>query len=162
MPRGPRLLIDDACYHIYTRGNHQQGVFNEPMDYETYLLRLKKYKARYGFLLYGYCLMSNHPHMAGEIENAKDLSYFMHDLNRSYTAFFNTKYKKVGYLWQGRFQSRIITKDQYLIDCINYIELNPVRAGIVNSPIDYLYSSYRERVLGIIDNKEPLLDRLVL
>ena len=161
MPRGPRLLIDNACYHIYTRGNHKQSVFNKDEDYEIYRLRLRKYKVRYGFLLYGYCLMPNHPHMIGEIENSKDLSCFMHDLNRSYTAFFNKKYKKVGYLWQGRFQTKIITKDQYLIDCINYIELNPVRAGLVKSPMDYPYSSYRERVFGE-DNGLLMLDKLAL
>jgi putative transposase len=161
MPRGPRLLIDNACYHIYTRGNHKHNVFNAGEDYETYRLRLKKYKDRYGFLLYGYCLMSNHPHIIGEIENSKDLSHFMHDLNRSYTAFFNKKYEKVGYLWQGRFQTRIITKDQYLINCINYIELNPVRAGLVKAPLDYPYSSYRERVFGV-DKKLSMLSKLTL
>ncbi len=161
MPRGPRLLIDDACYHVYIRGNHKQSIFKETQDYENYLLRLKKYKSKYGFMLYGYCLMPTHPHLAGEIKNSKDLSLFMHDLNRSYTAFFNAKYKQVGYLWQGRFNSRVITKDRYLIDCINYIELNPVRAGLVNSPIEYPYSSYKERVFGV-DKKYSMLDDMLI
>ena len=161
MPRGTRLLIDNACYHIYIRGNHKEAVFKEKQDYENYLLRLKKYKSRYGFLLYGYCLMPNHPHLVGEIKISKDLSLFMHDISRSYTTFFNTKYNKVGYLWQGRFNSKVIAKDKYLLDCVNYVELNPVRAGLVNSPVEYPYSSYKERVFGV-SAEDSILDRLVI
>ena len=161
MPSGPRLLLDNVCYHITSRGNQKQKVFIEDEDFEYYLVKLKKYKRKYDFLLYVYCLMPNHPHISGEIKDPKDLSRFMHALTRSYTAYFNKKYKKVGHLWQGRFQSRIVTKDGYLIDCINYIELNPVRAGLVKSPIDWPYSSYRERVLGV-DKKCAMLDDLVI
>ncbi|MBU4312008.1 MAG: transposase [Candidatus Omnitrophica bacterium] len=161
MPTGPRLLLDNVCYHITSRGNQKQKVFIEDEDFKYYLAKLRKYKHKYGFLLYADCLMPNHPHLLGEIKNPKDLSHFMHDLTRSYTSYFNDKYKKVGHLWQGRFQSRIVTKDDYLIDCINYIELNPVRAGLVKSPMDWPYSSYRERVLGV--NKEyAILDDLVI
>ena len=161
MPSGPRLLLDNVLYHIISRGNQQQKTFIDNEDFEYYLMRLRKYKRRYEFLLYAYCLMPNHPHILGEIKNPKDLSCFMHDLTRSYTAYFNKKYKKVGHLWQGRFKSKIVTKDQYLIDCINYIELNPVRAGLVKSPMDWPYSSYRERVLDA-DKRYSILDDLVI
>ena len=151
MPSGPRLLINNACYHIITRGNQRQTIFRNQSDYHNYLLRLKKYKIRYNLFIFGYCLMPNHIHIIGEINNPIHLSSFMHDLNRSYTAYFNTKYKKVGYLWQGRFKSKIVSKDRYLIDCVNYIETNPVRAKLVNSSAEYLYSSYRQRVLGLAE-----------
>jgi putative transposase len=147
MPTGPRLLLANACYHIITRGNQRQQVFLDKQDYEAYLLKLKKYKRRYPFLLYGFCLMPNHIHMIGEPEETSLFAKFMQGLNRSYTAYFNGRYKKVGHLWQGRFKSKVIVKDNYLIDCIHYVELNPVRANMVKAAGDYLWSSYRERIL---------------
>ncbi|MBU1147734.1 MAG: transposase [Candidatus Omnitrophica bacterium] len=161
MPSGPRLLLENVCYHITSRGNQKQKTFIEDEDFQYYLAKLRKYKCQYEFSLYAHCLMPNHPHLLGEIKNPKDLSSFMHALTRSYTAYFNKKYKKVGHLWQGRFRSRIVTKDEYLINCINYIELNPVRAELVKSPMDWPYSSYRERVLGA-DRKHSMLDDLAI
>jgi len=102
MPTGPRLLLANACYHIITRGNQRQQVFLEERDYKAYLLSLRRYKKRYGFLLYGFCLMPNHIHLVGEPKELKGLAKFMQGLTRSYTAYFNRKYKKVGHLWQGR------------------------------------------------------------
>jgi len=159
MPTGSRLLLANACYHIITRGNQRQQVFCDEKDYTTYLLTLRRYKKRYGFLLYGFCLMPNHIHMVGEPREVKNLAKFMQGLLRSYTAYFNKRYKKVGHLWQGRFKSKIIVKDNYLIDCIHYIELNPVRADMAKTTGDYAWSSYRERIL---DKKTQgwLLDEL--
>lgn len=124
MPIRPRLTIDRACYHITTRGNQRQSVFRMEADYVKYIEFLRRYKRKYGFKLYGYCLMPNHVHLIGEIEEKMKLSKFMHGLNRSYTLYFNSKYRKVGHLWQGRFRSRVLNKDEYLINCINYVELN--------------------------------------
>lgn len=145
MPNGPRVILENVCYHIVTRGNRKLQVFMEEEDYEEYLARLSLYKKRYDFSLYGYCLMPNHIHMLGETKPAKNLSKFMHGLLRSYTAYYNKKYDKVGHLWQGRFRTKIITKDEYLIDCINYIDLNPVRTMTIKSPQEYNWSSYNER-----------------
>lgn len=158
MPGGPRIIVENACYHLIARGNQKQKIFRERKDYEEYLDRLKRYKREFGFSLYGYCLMPNHIHMLGEIKPASQLSHFMASLLRSYTAYFNEKYGKEGHLWQGRFKSRVITKDRYLIDCLSYIELNPVRADMVNTPYEYHWSSYNERVgeekveIGLLSN----------
>jgi len=120
-----------------------------------------KYKKRYKFKLYGYCFMPNHVHIIGRVEgNGRNLSKFMHALNMTYTGYFNNKYQKVGHLWQGRFKSRVIVRDKYMIDCINYIELNPVRAGLVESPHEYIWSSYRER--NMIGPSFNILDSLSL
>jgi putative transposase len=148
MPTGPRLLLENACYHIITRGNHRQEVFLNESDYKQYLVTLKRYKRRYGFLLYGFCLMSNHIHLIGEPRRLENLAKFMQGLSRAYTAYFNKRYKKVGHLWQGRFKSKVIVKDAYLIDCIHYIEFNPVRANLARTAAEYLWSSHRERVLS--------------
>ena len=161
MPNGARIVLDNVFYHIMTRGNHKLAIFNEVRDFDEYLIRLKRYKYKYKFKLYGYCLMPNHIHIVGEIADKKHLAKFMHGLNRSYTAYFNDKYGKVGHLWQGRFVSKIIVKDRYAIDCINYVELNPIRARMANAPHEYVWSSYKERNLNM-DASEGLLDKLIL
>ncbi len=161
MPSGPRLLLDNACYHIITRGNQKQLIFQDQKDYMEYLDRLRKYKKEYDFLLYGYCLMPNHIHLLGEIKVTQDLSHFMSSLQRSYTAYFNKRYGKVGHLWQGRYKTKVITKDRYLLDCINYIEFNPVKANLVNNIREYKWSSYLERALDGSQEK-PLINNIVL
>ena len=159
MPTGPRLLITGACYHIITRGNQRQQIFYDEKDFRVCLLTMKRYKKRYGFLLYGFCLMPNHIHLVGEPKEPQNMSKFMQGFLRSYTAYFNKRYKKVGHLWQGRFKSKVIVKDRYLLDCIQYIELNPVRANMVKSAGDYAWSSYKERVLSYANNGR-MLDEL--
>lgn len=161
MPAGPRILLDNVCYHIMVRGNQKRRVFKEGEDPREYLARLGKYKKRHGFRLYGFCFMPNHIHLLGEVGEKENLARFMHDLNRSYTAYFNRKYGKVGYLWQGRFKSKVVLKDEYLINCINYLELNPVRGGMVRTPDEYPWSSYKERNLGTAKG-EQILDSLVI
>lgn len=161
MPTGPRLLLKNACYHIITRGNQNQRVFLDEEDCKVYLSRLKRYKLRHGFLLYAFCLMPNHVHLIGEPKKIVDLAKFMHGLNRSYTAYFNKKYNKVGHLWQGRFRSKVVVKDDYLIVCLNYIELNPVRANMVKTAPDYAWSSYKERVIAE-DASVKIVDNLYL
>jgi len=160
MPTGPRFLLPHACYHIITRGNQRQEVFLDQKDYTRYLTKLKYYKGRYSFLLYGFCLMPNHVHIIGQSKENGNLAKFMQGLNRSYTAHFNKRYKKTGHLWQGRFKSKVIAKDGYLVDCIQYIEHNPMRANLAKTAAEYPWSSYRERALAKDDNN--LLDELHL
>ena len=156
-----RLVLDNGCYHITIRGNQRQKVFIREEDYEKYLEKLKKYKWKYAFRLYGYCLMPNHIHIIGEADKKENLAKFMQGINRAYTAYFNRTYRKVGHLWQGRFKSKIVIKDEYLLNTINYVELNPVRANIVRTPQEYRWSSYRERNLGV-PKEEHMLDTLSL
>lgn len=147
MPKGPRVVLDGMLYHIMVRGNQKQKIFIKSIDFEEYLKRVRYYKRKYKFRLYGFCLMPNHIHIMGEIMQKDNLSKFMQGMNRSYTSYFNKKYNKVGHLWQGRYISKLITKDQYAVDCINYIELNPVRAELAKLPSEYKWSSYSERTL---------------
>jgi len=152
-----RLLIKNACYHIYARGNQKQTVFRDKEDFEFYLCRIKHYKKKKSFLIYGYCLMPNHIHLIGEPLYPEKLPKFMQCLQRSYTAYYNKKYDKVGHLWQDRFKAKIINKDQYLLNCIAYAEQNPMRANLVKNIEEYKFSSYYERNLtppkysGLID-----------
>ena len=151
-----RIYVDNGYFHIIVRGNQKQPVFKELEDYSLYIKLLKKYKRKYSFKLYGYCLMPNHVHIVGQAEKSVNLSKFMQALNRAYTGCFNKKYEKVGHLWQGRFKSRVMVNDEYFINCINYIECNPVRASIVTSPEQYRWSSYKERIY--LDHYTTMLD----
>lgn len=152
MSRMPRLILyaDNACYHIIARGNQKQNIFIEEEDREKYMFIIKHYKKRYRFWLYSFCLMANHIHLILEPNNSwGSISQIMQGINLTYCQWFNTKYAKNGHLWQGRFKSYLIQKNEYLIHCMNYVELNPVRAGLVENPLNYMWSSHKYRVLGI-------------
>jgi putative transposase len=155
MSRTQRLIINNASYHIMVRGNQKQITFIEEEDFAKYLDLLRHYKREYGFKLYGYCLMPNHVHLILEVEDGIDLSKIMQGLNQAYTLWFNKKYEKVGHLWQGRYKSMVIQKNKYMLDCLEYVELNPIRANISKSPFDYPWSSWKAR-LGYM--KDGLLD----
>lgn len=158
MPRTARLFIENACYHIVARGNQKQTVFWDYEDFKYCLRLIHKYKVKCGCLIYGYCLMSNHIHLILESPFGREaMSSFMHGLNQTYAMKFNGKYNKVGHLWQNRYKNFAVLKDPYLINLISYIELNPVRANVAPRPEDYLWSSYRARVLG---EKNIILDSL--
>ncbi len=152
MSRSPRFVLEGACYHIITRGNQRQVVFKRQEDFLKYLGILGKCKKRFRISLYCYCLMSNHVHLVLEPHDPDMLSKAMQSLNQAYTRYFNHTYRKTGHLWQGRYKSLVITKDRYLLDCINYIECNPVRAKIVSTPLEYLWSSYKSRTIGSKDS----------
>jgi len=148
MPRGARILVENACYHIFNRGNQKRSIFLDAADYQRYLFLLKLYKSKYKVKLYGWCLMPNHFHLIVEPKHSETLEKFMQSLTQTYTFSFNRKYKTTGRLWQGRFKHRVMEKEKYLIDCIFYVEANPVRAGLVDTPSKYPWSSYQTRIFG--------------
>lgn len=158
MVRTARYIIENACYHVVNRGNQKQAVFFEEEDYVKYLCILKHYKRKYGFFLYAYCLMPNHIHLIIGIKGTEGMAKFMQGLTQTYTIWFNKKYKKVGRLWQGRFKSMVIQEDKYLIDCLGYVELNPVRAKLVLRPEDYAWSSWKERMFDAKTDNGRLID----
>ncbi|MDD5691701.1 MAG: transposase [Candidatus Omnitrophica bacterium] len=155
MARAARLTLENACYHIMTRGNQKQTTFIENEDFVKYFKLIKHYKRKYGFKLYGYCLMPNHVHLIVTLGRPVKLGKIMQGLNQTYTMWFNKKYNKVGHLWQGRYKSMLIQKNKYLLDCIEYVEMNPIRAKMNKSPFDYPWNSWKER-MGYIENS--LLD----
>lgn len=153
MARTPRVVMDNAVYHIITRGNQKQKVFREQNDHQEYLKLLLKYKDKYRFKLYSFCLMPNHVHLLLQVDKGRILNNIMSGLNLSYTIYFNYKYGAVGHLWQGRFKSRIIAKDAYFLECLKYIEANPVRAFLVRQVDEYQWSSnnLKNKIPGLID-----------
>jgi len=143
MPRTRRCLLSQSYYHIMTRGNNRNVVFKSDEDFQYYLSLVAKYKIEHPFDLYHYCLMPNHTHFLIQTKKAADFSVFMKKLNLAYFHHFNQEYGWIGHFWQDRYKSQAVGKDAYFIQCGKYIELNPVRAKIVEKPEDYQYSSYK-------------------
>lgn len=152
MPRPARFLLSQSFYHVITRGNNKNTIFRFDTDYLSFLGLLARYKEELPFNLYHYCLMPNHVHMLIQTKKAPDFSLFMKKLNLSYFYYYKKLYGWVGHFWQDRFKSQPVGKDEYFIQCGKYIELNPVRANMVEKPEDYYYSSYRYYVLGEKNN----------
>jgi len=142
MPRSPRLLLSQSYYHIMTRGNNRNIIFKKSQDYQYFIKRIKKYKKESPFDLYHYCLMPTHTHFLIRTRKSKEFSQFMKKLNLAYIYYYKFNYGWDGHFWKGRFKSQPVGKDEYFIQCGKYIELNPVRAKIVEDPGDYSYSSY--------------------
>jgi len=147
MSRLNRSSLTYNYYHIITRGNRKQTVFRTIQDYEKYLNILKKAKYKHKILLYAYCLMPNHVHLLIETKTTSNMSKFMQWINLVYATHFNNTYQIPGHLWQGRFISKPILKEKYLIDCADYIESNPIRANMVKDITEYPWNSYKERFL---------------
>jgi REP element-mobilizing transposase RayT len=135
MARRPRIQFEGAFYHIIVRGNQRQDIFDDEGDRRRYLERLRVYKDKCGFLLYAYVLMSNHVHLLIETP-ADPISRIMQMINFTYTQYFNRKYGKVGYLFQGRYKFFLCDKDGYLLSLVRYIHHNPVRAGLAKDSSD--------------------------
>ena len=148
MSRPYRLQAENSFYHITSRGNERKDIFRKESDYLKFLEYVLKAKERHQFYLYAYVLMTNHYHLL--IETAKaNLSRIMQNINTSYTTYHNVKYQRSGHLFQGRYKSIVVDKEEYYLELSRYIHLNPVRAGMVEMPQDYRWSSY----LGYINNK---------
>ncbi|MGB9698790.1 MAG: transposase [Thermodesulfobacteriota bacterium] len=164
MPRTARIAPKGHIYHILTRGNNGQEVFKAEGDFRRYLELLVHYKEKYKFKLYHYVLMPNHVHLVIEpLEDGGDLSEIMKGISLAYALYYKRKYDYKGHFWQDRYKSIIIGKDNYLLACGSYVELNPVRAGIVVDPGQYPWSSYRVYGYGKLDvlvDEHPIYERL--
>ncbi|MDV4150414.1 transposase [Clostridium sp. AL.422] len=155
-----------AIYHVGTRGNHKEKLFNDLEDFNVYLGKLEEsliYYKELNYTVVAYCLMSNHVHLLIKTDKAP-LTSLMRRLNSTYALYYNLKYKCVGHLFEGRYFYEMITDYGHLLELSRYIHLNPVRANIVDHPKKYKWSSYTmfvgNRKLNII-NPEIVLDRFV-
>ena len=154
MPRTARQLVDDSCYHVLTRGNNRAAVFHEPADYQRYGQLLLELLPTHRVQVYHYCLMTNHVHLLVRTATGAGLRQAMQQLNLRYALAYKRKYGHTGHLWQDRFKSLPIADDSYLLQCGTYIELNPVRARMVQQPPDYPWSSARRYLTG---HRDPLI-----
>mgnify|MGYP003387560800 CR=1 FL=1 len=156
MPRKARVLVSGCPHHIVQRGHNRNAVFLADEDYQFYLENLLEWKTNLEVKLYGWCLMTNHIHLIVEpMDKPESLSLLMKRLSGRQAAYTNKLEGRCGSLWQGRFKASPIQKDAYLLACIRYVELNPVKAGMVKTVAEYPWSSYCERA-GLKERK--LLD----
>ena len=167
MARPLRIEFPGAIYHVTSRGNERKAVYKSQRDREKFISYLESATERYEAVIHVYCLMDNHYHLLIETP-AGNLSQIMHHVNRVYTTYFNTKRSRAGHLFQGRYKAILIDADEYAKELSRYIHLNPVRAGIAETPTEYKWSSCqyytvkkkapewlkRQFILGYFDQKK--------
>lgn len=146
MPVVKRIVLPNHPHHVIHRGHNRRDIFFGDGDRAYYLRNLREFKERFGCKVYSYCLMSNHVHMiVNPCENAGSLALLMKRLAARQTRMVNKMKGASGTLWDSRYRSSLIDTERYLPACCRYIEMNPVRAGIVKRPEEYHWSSYRTK-----------------
>ena len=148
MARLPRFVIPGQTQHLILRGNNRSDIFRAEADYHFYLEKLQLACATHGCAVHAYVLMTNHVHLLLTPQAEQSLPKAIQMLGRYYVQYYNYRYRRTGTLWEGRYKATLIDSETYLLTCMRYIELNPVRAGMVAHPSDYPWSSYQHNALG--------------
>ncbi len=151
MPRRARIAIAGIPWHIIQRGNNRSVCFFTGEDNRYYLQTLQEQSEKYRCAIHAYVLMTNHVHLLITPEEKTSASLMMKHLGQRYTQYINKTYRRSGTLWEGRFKSCLAQVEQYILACYRYIELNPVRAGMVHDPADYPWSSHAYNAYGKTD-----------
>lgn len=141
MARPLRIEFPGALYHVTSRGDRREPIFEDDEDRLKFMDVLAEVAKRFNWICYAYCLMTNHYHLVVETPEG-NLSKGMRQLNGMYTQASNRRHKRVGHLFQGRFKGILVDRDSYLLELARYVVLNPVRAGMVRHPKEYPWSSY--------------------
>ena len=148
MPRSLRIQDAGYVHHVVLRGNDRQVIFKSREDYLTYLGFLDQARRDYPIRIYNFALMDNHIHLLVEPVADGNLSKAMEEASKAYAKYFNKKYGRVGHVFQGRFKSFLIQDDRYFFACSRYIDLNPVKARIVDSPKQFPWSGHNLLAMG--------------
>lgn len=142
MARLPRLTVPGYPHHVIQRGNNRQPIFTSQADYEFFLDLLDENVRKFGVALHAYVLMGNHFHLLVTPQTDTALPQMMQAIGRRYVRYFNNAQQRSGTLWEGRYRATLIQADRYLLACMAYMDLNPVRAGLVGQARDYPWSSH--------------------
>ncbi len=148
MARLPRFSLPGQPQHVIVRGNNRAEIFRADADYRFYLEKLQLACEKHACRLHAYVLMTNHVHLLINPQEAQSIGKAMQLLGRYYVQYYNYNYQRTGTLWEGRHKATLIDSEAYLLTCMRYIELNPVRAGMVTHPSEYPWSSYQCNALG--------------
>lgn len=143
MARLPRLTVPGYPHHVIHRGNNRQAVCLDDQDFQTLLALIAECAKRHAVALHSYVLMNNHFHLLATPEGEGGLPAMMQGVGRRYAQYFNKRHQRTGTLWEGRYRATLVQAERYLLACMAYIDLNPVRAGLVVHPADYRWSSYK-------------------
>jgi len=152
MARLPRFFVKGETLHIVQRGNNRNPIFCANHDCLYFLDCLQRARLEHGLVIHAYVLMTNHLHLLASPEHEASLPKTLQSVGRRYVQHFNYAYKRTGTLWEGRYRATLIDSERYLLTCMRYIELNPVRAGMVDHPANYPWSSYRSNAIGDRDS----------
>ena len=153
MARLPRFVLPGQPQHVIQRGNNRDIIFVGDEDYQFYLEKLEDACVRFDCELHAYVLMTNHVHLLITPHTEEGISKVMQSIGRYYVQYFNYHHDRTGTLWEGRYKATLLDSEQYLLTCYRYIELNPVRAGMVGHPSQYRWSSYYHNAQGKEDNR---------
>jgi len=153
MPRRPRIQLNGVPLHIVQRGHNREPCFFSEEDYTSYMHWLGEALGDNECQLHAYALMTNHVHLLLTPKKAEAVPKLIMSLGRRYVQYVNRTYKRTGTLWDSRYKSSVIQADTYLLTCQRYIELNPVRAAMVDDPAHYRWTSYRHNALGATDSR---------
>ena len=147
MARLPRLNIPNIPQHVIQRGNNRQTCFFTEQDYVVYLDKLRLYADKLSVNVHAFTLMTNHVHILMTPSTEKGVSQLMQSLGRCYVMYINKTHKRSGTLWEGRYKSTLVDSEHYFLTVSRYIELNPVRANMVQHPAEYPWTSYHHNAL---------------
>ncbi len=142
MARLPRLILAGQTHHLIQRGHNRQAIFVDDQDRRKYVDTLREVAAIHGVAVHAYVLMDNHVHLLVTPQQSDGASCMMQALGRRYVAWFNQRHGRSGTLWEGRFRGALIDSERYFLTCMRYIDLNPVRAGMVTNCRDFIWSSH--------------------
>lgn len=142
MARLPRYVLPGQPQHIIQRGNNRQVIFTNDSDFQFFRDAMVTAAEQHGLAIHAYVWMSNHIHLLATPEHEQSISKVFQSVGRKYVQYFNHTHKRTGTLWEGRYRATVVDSETYLITLMRYIELNPVRAGMVGHPRDYTWSSY--------------------
>jgi putative transposase len=148
MARLPRYVIPGQPQHIIQRGNNRQVIFAADADYQFFRDSLVEAAGRFGLAIHAYVWMTNHIHLLATPTQSDSISKTFQSAGRKYVQYFNYTYRRSGTLWEGRYRATVVDSEQYMLSVMRYIELNPVRAGMVAHPRDYPWSSHRRYAYG--------------
>lgn len=163
MPRRARLLLPGVPLHLIQRGNNRSACFYADEDYLFYLDNLKLQAEQHGCAVHAWCLMTNHVHLLVTPSKPESASLMMKGLGQRFVQYINRTYARSGTLWEGRFRSCLLQEEDYVLACYRYIEMNPVRASMVEHPAEYRWSSYGANAHGVpsaIIEANPLYTQL--
>ena len=149
MARRPRIYVPGVAHHVIQRGNNREACFYDESDYKAYLSHLLEVAQQFKVALHAFVLMTNHVHLLATPSNEIALGKMMQALGRRYVQYFNHKHSRTGTLWEGRYKSTLVQTEHYLLTVYRYIELNPVRANMVQHASEYPWSSYRFNAVGL-------------
>jgi len=163
MARKPRFSIPGVPQHVIQRGHNREPCFYSKEDYIKYCYTLHEAANKNGVAIHAYVLMTNHTHLLVTPTQEHSVTHMMQDLGRKYVRYINKIYQRSGSLWEGRFKASLVDSEKYLLTCMRYIEMNPVRAEMVSHPSEYRWSSYHANACGkenILINPHPIYTSL--